>query len=329
MSDPSSTPDPHDSSPEVENAPTARSDDAPPPERSWVWLALVSGHVGAAGYLLMSVLAQVAFGSALLKISEDDFASFEAMDIVAYGVFAAIAFAFFLGTELVTIGLHRRRKWAWFAALVLFGFWLLSLFAPIGAIGLCGLLMRGSRREFGMLGASAVRPQDAGRIDPPTDQGSSPREENTDAAMSHAASTPGPQVAPSKLENVPAAPPYDASPPGRSWVWIALLGGHLCAALHVLFAIGTLTIAGLALADGLDSDEPATLAFIFGSFAVISLTLATVVEVVTMAMHRRRPWAWFAGFAMFVLYLTFIPPVGAMGLCGLLIGGSRREFGVR
>ncbi|HEV7278668.1 MAG TPA: hypothetical protein VGN57_00530 [Pirellulaceae bacterium] len=325
MSDPSSTSDPHDSSPEAEKAPCAPSDDASPPDKSWVWLAIVGGHFGAAVYLLMSVLALVAVGSALSKISEDRFAGPEAF---AYVAFAAVSFAFALGTEVLTVGLHRRRKWAWFAALGLFGFWLLSLLSPIGAMGLFGLLMRGSRREFGMVGASEDRRQDAERIGAPFDQESSQREGETSAAASYPSSRSNPFASSSEPVDPLGAPTDDASPPAKSWVWLAIVGGHLCAALHVLFAIGALAVAGLALADALESDRPAGLAFVFGAFVVISLTLATVVEVVTIGMHRRRPWAWFAGFAMFVLYLPFVLPVGAIGLCGLLIGGSRREFGL-
>ena len=55
-----------------------------------------------------------------------------------------------VGIEFVAAGLRRRRFWAWVAALCIFGIYLPSLFLPLGALGLWGLLDLGSRAEFGM-----------------------------------------------------------------------------------------------------------------------------------------------------------------------------------
>jgi hypothetical protein len=148
MSHPSSTPDPPVSSPDPGTTPDADARLASPPDRSWVWLALVAGHFGAAVYVLFGVLSLVALGSAAADIPES---GAEEIWPLAFGIMAAAFFAFAVLTEAATIGLHQRRKWAWFAAFALFTLWLLSLtLLPIGAMGMCGLLMGGSRREFGM-----------------------------------------------------------------------------------------------------------------------------------------------------------------------------------
>jgi catechol 2,3-dioxygenase-like lactoylglutathione lyase family enzyme len=54
------------------------------------------------------------------------------------------------GIELVALGLRRRRFWAWVAGLCIFGVYAPSLFLPLGALGLWGLLDAGSRRAFGV-----------------------------------------------------------------------------------------------------------------------------------------------------------------------------------
>lgn len=81
------------------------------------------------------------------EASHDDEAAGAA---VVFGIVAAMCVGLALVAEIVTIGMHLRHKWAWFAGLVMFGLYLPSLFMPIGALGMCGLLMNGSRREFGM-----------------------------------------------------------------------------------------------------------------------------------------------------------------------------------
>jgi hypothetical protein len=296
MNHPSSTPGQHVSSPELDSAADASSENASPPERGWVWLALVGGHLGAAVDVLICVLSLVAFGSALSDGVEDRFARGGPIDMIGFGLLAAVSFVFALLAEGVTIGLHLRHKWAWFAGLVMFGFYLFSpLFLVVGALGMCGLLRRGSRREFGLVGAADGRRQDA-----PSPKPERPPEDRSD----------------------------DVPPPAKSRVWLAVVSGHLGAAFHVLFAIGALAVVGLFAADLSDDDGAAVGVLVFGWFALFSLALAIVVEVVTIGVHRRRPWAWFAGFAMFVLYLAFVLPIGAIGLCGLLTEGSRREFGM-
>ena len=54
------------------------------------------------------------------------------------------------GIEFVVYGLRRRKFWAWVAGLCIFGFYVPTLFLPLGVIGLWGLLDSGSRAEFGV-----------------------------------------------------------------------------------------------------------------------------------------------------------------------------------
>lgn len=140
---------------------------------------------------------------------------------------------------------------------------------------------------------------------------------------------PNPYASPPKPGSVPTPYPYYAAPPEKSWVWLALVGGHLGAAAYVLCAIGLLVIVGFAVADIPNDDGAAPAAVIIGFLAAFCLALALVAEVITIGIHLRHKWAWFAGLVMFCLYLPSIFfPMGAMGLCGLLMGGSRKEFGM-
>ncbi len=54
--------------------------------------------------------------------------------------------------EIVAHALKRRKFWAWVAGLCIFAMYLPSLFLPLGALGLWGLLDEGSRAEFGLGG---------------------------------------------------------------------------------------------------------------------------------------------------------------------------------
>jgi hypothetical protein len=60
-----------------------------------------------------------------------------------------------IGIEVVAFGLRRRKFWAWVAGLCIFGLYLPSLFLPLGALGLWGLLAPGSRAAFGIGGFSS------------------------------------------------------------------------------------------------------------------------------------------------------------------------------
>lgn len=127
------------------------------------------------------------------------------------------------------------------------------------------------------------------------------------------------------------APPYlyYQQPPAKSWVWLALLGGHLGAAAYLLCGVGSVALVALAASEAANDDEAAGAAVVFGIVAAMCVGLALVAEIITIGMHLRHKWAWFAGLVMFGLYLpSLFMPIGAMGMCGLLMTGSRRDFGM-
>ncbi len=59
-----------------------------------------------------------------------------------------LCLALVVGIEIVNAGLRRRKFWAWVAGLCIFATYLPSLFLPLGALGLWGLLDGGSQAEF-------------------------------------------------------------------------------------------------------------------------------------------------------------------------------------
>ena len=140
---------------------------------------------------------------------------------------------------------------------------------------------------------------------------------------------------PSQPYAAPSAYPYAAPhayyqpPPQKSWVWLALIGGHLGAAAYATCGAGLLVIVGFAVADIPNDEGAMPAAIMIGFLAAFCFGLTLVAEIITIGMHFRKKWAWFAGLAMFALYLpSLFMPMGAMGMCGLLMGGSRQEFGV-
>src|SRR5258708_18611974 len=109
--------------------------------RHRIGISIVCLHISAVLYLV------VGLAMFPLLAGEDDSST-------------AIASAWFLlclmmivGVEFTVYGLKRRRFWAWVAGICIFGMYLPSLFLPLGALGLLGLLDEGSRRQFGV-GAS-------------------------------------------------------------------------------------------------------------------------------------------------------------------------------
>jgi len=67
------------------------------------------------------------------------------------GVFMLLfCVALIVGIEVVAWGIQRRKFWAWIAGLCIFAMYVPSLFLPLGAFGLWGLLDEGSRAEFGI-----------------------------------------------------------------------------------------------------------------------------------------------------------------------------------
>ncbi len=105
-------------------------------------MAVVCLHISAALYLLVGV------GLLLFLRSEDETGSGLAVGVA----FLVLCLALISGIEFVVYGLQRRKLWAWVAGLCIFGLYLPSLFLPLGALGLWGLLDSGSRKEFGVNG---------------------------------------------------------------------------------------------------------------------------------------------------------------------------------
>jgi hypothetical protein len=67
-----------------------------------------------------------------------------------YTILAVFALALAVGVEFVRGGIIQRKFWAWVAGLCIFGLYTPSIFLPLGAFGLWGLLAQGSREEFGV-----------------------------------------------------------------------------------------------------------------------------------------------------------------------------------
>jgi hypothetical protein len=108
--------------------------------RHKIGLTIVCLHISAVLYLLIGVLVLLLFsgeGEAGVGLP------------FAIGMFI-FCLALVAGIEFVVYGLHQRKFWAWAAGLCICGMYVPSLFLPLGALGLWGLLDSGSRAEFGV-----------------------------------------------------------------------------------------------------------------------------------------------------------------------------------
>lgn len=105
-----------------------------------IGLATTCLHISAVLYLIVGVLMFPLF------MADDE----SGLGMVFAIVLFALCLALITGIEVVAYGLRRRKFWAWVAGLCIFGLYTPSLFLPLGALGLWGLLDRGSRAEFGM-----------------------------------------------------------------------------------------------------------------------------------------------------------------------------------
>jgi hypothetical protein len=105
-----------------------------------IGMATTCLHISAALYLVVGLLMFWLF-------SQDDQSGFG----MAFGIGMFIfCLALIVGIEAVAAGLRRRKFWAWIAGLCIFGLYAPSIFLPLGALGLWGLLDAGSRAEFGI-----------------------------------------------------------------------------------------------------------------------------------------------------------------------------------
>jgi hypothetical protein len=120
----------------------------PPPaaSRSLVILALVCLHLSAVLYVLLGVGFRVLF----THIGRGDPQFDRDAGLIGTGI-VLLCVTLAVGIEVVAYGIRKRRFWAWIVGLIIFGIYLPSVFFPLGALGLWGLLARGSRMEFGLV----------------------------------------------------------------------------------------------------------------------------------------------------------------------------------
>jgi hypothetical membrane protein len=110
-----------------------------------IGLATVSLHISAVIYVLAALLL---LGIPFFTENEPEFQ--EAFGPVFLGIMVAMGLASAIGVEVVARGISKRKFWAWVAGLCIFALYLPSLFLPLSAFGLYGLLAAGSRAEFGI-----------------------------------------------------------------------------------------------------------------------------------------------------------------------------------
>lgn len=103
-------------------------------------LATVCLHISAALYLIVGLL--------LFSLFMSDTETNLGLPFATVSLLLCIALA--AGIEFVIYGLRRRKFWAWVVGLGIFAVYVPSLFFPLGALGLWGLLDSGSRAEFGV-----------------------------------------------------------------------------------------------------------------------------------------------------------------------------------
>ncbi|WP_144053691.1 hypothetical protein [Baaleninema simplex] len=89
--------------------------------------------------LRISSLLYLALAAIVTLVVED--AAAKVAIFIACLVFVSII-------EFIRRGLKRRKFWAWVAGIGIFALYIPSLFFPLGALGMWGLLDKGSRREF-------------------------------------------------------------------------------------------------------------------------------------------------------------------------------------
>ncbi len=105
-----------------------------------IGMSIVCLHLSAGVYFLLALLLP----SLLLSISENEY---KLPIAIGFGIFCLMLA---VGVEVIVYGLHRRWFWAWLAGILVLGIYLPTIFLPLGAIGLWGLLDAESRAEFGM-----------------------------------------------------------------------------------------------------------------------------------------------------------------------------------
>lgn len=113
-------------------------------------LATVCLHISAALYLIVGLL--------LFSLFISDTETNLGLPFATVSLLLCIALA--AGIEFVIYGLRRRKFWAWVVGLGIFAVYVPSVFFPLGALGLWGLLDSGSRAEFGVGNGGRIAEQD-------------------------------------------------------------------------------------------------------------------------------------------------------------------------
>lgn len=141
--------------------PAATASAEEPPRGHRIGMAIACLHINAVLHLIVAFLF-VAFTS-------DPYPErVRGVWEVIHTLTLAYSVAFAVGMVVIVYGLKRRRFWAWVAGLCVFGLDLPSIFLPLGAFGLWGLLDPGSRAEFGM--GCGVRKAEPATTPPPAEQ---------------------------------------------------------------------------------------------------------------------------------------------------------------
>jgi hypothetical protein len=104
-------------------------------------LSIVCLHISAVAYVLLGV-----FFLLLARLV----GTFESYGSGLTVFFLLICLSLAAGVEILVVGLKRRRFWAWIVGIIVTGTYVPSLFLPLGALGLWGLLAAGSRKSFGV-----------------------------------------------------------------------------------------------------------------------------------------------------------------------------------
>lgn len=110
-------------------------------------LTVVCLHISAGLYVLVALGAVLVPLLLIPSLPPEEAAA--AGIFVIFGLFfALICIGLAIGVELVTWHLTKLRYWAWITAIVICAFYLTSLFLPLGALGLWGLLDAGTQAAF-------------------------------------------------------------------------------------------------------------------------------------------------------------------------------------
>jgi hypothetical protein len=105
-----------------------------------IQMAVVCLHLSALIYILIGI------GLCVILAMENNANSLIGFSICLFTMIGALVSVI----EVIAYGLTQRKFWAWVAGLIVFGIYVPSLFLPLGALGLWGLLDENSRREFGV-----------------------------------------------------------------------------------------------------------------------------------------------------------------------------------